>query len=88
MIRVVIDTSVLVSLSFLLAAQTLSFLTSIVAKRIRPCVTETLLKEYALVFNYERLLHLDRSRIALFARSPDSRRSEGEALWAAQNLWP
>ena len=49
MIRVVIDTSALVS--------------AVLQGRLRPYVTPVVLEEYSKVFEYERLKHLDRNRI-------------------------
>ena len=36
----------------------------IIARKIQPCLTEAVLAEYHRVFDYERLKHLDRRRIA------------------------
>jgi hypothetical protein len=36
----------------------------IIAKQIRPYLTAAVLEEYARVFEYERLKHLDKRRIA------------------------
>ncbi len=40
------------------------FLIFIIAKELRPYVTKKVLEEYARVFDYERLEHLDRRRVA------------------------
>jgi putative PIN family toxin of toxin-antitoxin system len=64
MIRVVIDPSVLVSAVISPTGPNAQLLDFIAAKQIRPYVTDALLAEYYLVFDYERLKHLDRRRIA------------------------
>ena len=64
MIRVVIDTSVLVSAVISPTGPNAQLLDFIASKQIRPYITDALLDEYHLVFDYERLKHLDRRRIA------------------------
>ncbi len=64
MIRVVLDTSVLVSAVISPTVPNARVLDLVAAGTIRPCLTEALLAEYYSVFDYERLKHLDRRRIA------------------------
>jgi putative PIN family toxin of toxin-antitoxin system len=64
MIRVVLDTSVLVSAVISPAGPNAQVFDLVVAKKLRPCLTEAVLEEYHRVFDYERLKHLDRRRIA------------------------
>jgi putative PIN family toxin of toxin-antitoxin system len=64
MIRVVIDTSVLVSAVISPTGPNAQLFDFIADKEIRPYVTEAVLAEYSHVFDYERLKHLDRRRIA------------------------
>ena len=64
MIRVVIDTSVLVSAVISPSGPNARVLDLIIAGKIRPYLTDALLEEYHRVFHYERLRHLDRRRIA------------------------
>ena len=64
MIRVVIDTSVLVSAVISPKGPNAQLFDFIVAKRIRPYLTAAVLEEYERVFEYERLKHLDRRRVA------------------------
>jgi putative PIN family toxin of toxin-antitoxin system len=64
MIRVVIDTSTLVSAVISPTGPNAQVLELIVAAKIRPCVNDAVIEEYERVFNYERLKHLDRRRVA------------------------
>lgn len=64
MIRVVLDTSVLVS-AVISTNGPYAELDFCISKEVRPYVTEALLEEYSAVFNYERLQYLDRRRIGL-----------------------
>src|ERR1039457_1609002 len=64
MIRVVIDTSVLVSAVISPTGPNAKLFNFIVSKEIRPYITDDVLAEYYLVFEFERLKHLDRRRIA------------------------
>jgi hypothetical protein len=64
MIRVVLDTSVLVSAVISPAGPNAQVFDLIVAGKIRPHLTDDVLAEYYRVFDYERLQHLDRRRIA------------------------
>jgi putative PIN family toxin of toxin-antitoxin system len=64
MIRVVLDTSVLVSAVISPTGPNAQVFDLIVADRIRPCLTDALIAEYHRVFEYERLRHLSRRRIA------------------------
>ena len=63
MIRVVIDTSVLVSAVISPDGPNAQLFDRIVAREIRPYVTDVLLEEYTGVFGYDRLKHLDKKRI-------------------------
>ena len=63
MIRVVIDTSVLVSAVISSTGPNAQVFDLIAGKEIRPYVTEAVLAEYSQVFEYERLQHLDKGRI-------------------------
>ena len=65
MIRIVLDTSVLVSAVISPNGPNAELLDYIAAKELRPYVTEAVLEEYSRVFEYERLKHLDKRRIAL-----------------------
>jgi uncharacterized protein len=64
MIRVVIDTSVLVSAVISPTGPNAQLFDFIAAKEIRPYLTTAVLEEYHGVFEYEHLQHLDRRRIA------------------------
>jgi putative PIN family toxin of toxin-antitoxin system len=64
MIRVVIDTSVLVSAVISPTGPNARLFDFIVSKEIQPYITDDVLAEYCLVFEFERLKHLDRRRIA------------------------
>ena len=64
MIRVVIDTSVLISAVISPTGPNAQVFDSIIAKQVRPYVTTAVLEEYGRVFEYERLKHLDKRRIA------------------------
>lgn len=64
MIRVVLDTSVLVSAVITPTGPNAQVFDLITAGKIRTYVTDELLAEYYRVFHYERLQHLDRRRIA------------------------
>lgn len=63
MIRVVLDTSVLVSAVITPTGPNAQVFDLIVAGKIRPCLTDVL-AEYYRVFDYARLKHLDRRRIS------------------------
>lgn len=63
MIRVVIDTSVLVSAVISPKGPNAQLVDFVAAKQIRPCLTTAVLEEYYRVFEYERLRHLDKRRI-------------------------
>jgi len=64
MIRVVLDTSVLVSAVLTPTGPNAQVLDLVTEAIIRPYLTEAVLAEYYRVFDYERLKHLDRRRIA------------------------
>lgn len=64
MIRVVLDTSVLVSAVISPAGPNAQVFELITAGRIRSYLTDDVLTEYYRVFDYDRLKHLDRRRIA------------------------
>src|SRR3954469_7387295 len=64
MIRAVLDTSVLVSAVISPTGPNAQLFELITAGKIRPYLTEAVLDEYYRVFDYERLRHLDRRRIA------------------------
>jgi len=64
MIRVVLDTSVLVSAVMTPTGPNAQVFDLITSGKIRPCLTDAVLAEYYRVFAYERLKHLDRRRIA------------------------
>ena len=64
MIRVVLDTSVLVSAVITPTGPNAQVIDLVATGEIRPYLTEAVLAEYYRVFNYERLQHLDRRRIA------------------------
>jgi putative PIN family toxin of toxin-antitoxin system len=64
MIRIVLDTSVLVSAVISPAGPNAQVFDLITAGQIRPYLTDALLEEYARVFEYERLRRLDRRRAA------------------------
>jgi len=65
MIRVVVDSSALVSAVISPAGPNAAVLELIKAGKLRPYLTDAVLAEYAQVFEYDRLRHLDRRRIAL-----------------------
>jgi putative PIN family toxin of toxin-antitoxin system len=64
MIRVVIDTAVFVSAVISPTGPNAQLFDFITAKEIRPYFTTAVLEEYVRVFEYERLKHLDKKRIA------------------------
>ena len=64
MIRVVLDTSVLVSAVITPTGPNAQVFDLITTGEIRPYLTAAVLAEYYRVFDYERLEHLDRRRIA------------------------
>jgi putative PIN family toxin of toxin-antitoxin system len=64
MIRVVLDTSVLVSAVISPEGPNAQVLDLVVLGSIRPCLTKEVLEEYRKVFQYERLRHLSRRRIS------------------------
>jgi len=64
MIRVVLDTSVLVSAVISPRGPNAEVFDLITARKIRPCLTDAVLDEYYRVFDYEHLQDLDRRRIA------------------------
>ncbi len=63
MIRVVLDTSVLVPAVITPTGPNAQVFDLVTTGKIRPCLTEAVLAEYYSVFDYERLKHLDRRRI-------------------------
>jgi putative PIN family toxin of toxin-antitoxin system len=63
MIRVVIDTSVLVSAVISPTGPNAQLFDFFAEKEIRPYVTEAVLAEYRQLFEYERLQYLDKRRI-------------------------
>ena len=64
MIRVVIDTSVLVSAVISPTGPNAQVFELIANDRIRPYVTTAVVEEYDRVFEYEHLTHLDKRRVA------------------------
>src|SRR5579864_9449680 len=64
MIRIVIDTSVLVAAVISPDGPNAQLFALIVAGKLRPCLTDELLAEYYRVFDYPHLQQLDRRRIA------------------------
>jgi putative PIN family toxin of toxin-antitoxin system len=64
MIRIVLDTSVLVSAVISPAGPNAQVFELIAAGKLRPYLTDAVLDEYYDVFEYKRLEHLDRRRIA------------------------
>ena len=64
MIRIVLDTSVLVAAVISPAGPNAQVFDLIIAGKVRPCLTADVLAEYHRVFDYERLRHLDRRRVA------------------------
>ena len=64
MIRVVIDTSVLVSAVISPTGPNAQLFDALAAREIRPYLTEAVLEEYYRVFDYEHLQRYDRRRIA------------------------
>ena len=64
MIRVVIDTSVLVSAVISPTGPNAQLFDFIAAKEIRPYLTTAVVEEYYRVFEYEHLQHFDKRRIA------------------------
>lgn len=68
MIRVVLDTCVFVSAVISPDGPNAAILELIVSGEVRAYITEAVLAEYSRVFEYERLKHLDRRRIARLRR--------------------
>jgi putative PIN family toxin of toxin-antitoxin system len=64
MIRVVLDTNVLVAATICPAGPNAQVFDLVVADKIRPYVTTAVIEEYDRVFGYERLQHLDKRRVA------------------------
>ena len=64
MIRVVIDTSVLVSAVISPTGPNAEVFELIIADKIRPYLTTAVVEEYDRVFEYEHLKHLDKRRVA------------------------
>jgi putative PIN family toxin of toxin-antitoxin system len=64
MIRVVLDTNVLVAAAISPTGPNAQVLDLIVADKIRPYVTAAVVQEYDRVFGYERLQHLDKRHVA------------------------
>src|SRR5450432_3778944 len=64
MIRVVLDTSVLVSAVISPHGPNAELFDLIAGDRIVPCISAEVVDEYCRVFSYRRLQHLDRDRIA------------------------
>src|ERR1039457_4355427 len=64
MIRVVLETSVLVSAVMTPTGLNAQVFDLVTAGKVRAYLTEAVLAEYYRVFDYERLQHLDRRRIA------------------------
>src|SRR5436853_7682358 len=62
--RVVIDTSVLVSAVISPAGPNAQLFDYVIARQIRPYLTDDVLAEYHRVFDYEHLRQYDRRRIA------------------------
>ena len=65
MIRVVLDTSVLVSAVISPTGPNAQLFDFIADKEIRPYITDAMLAEYREVFEYERLQYLNKRRIGL-----------------------
>ena len=63
MIRVGLDTNVLVAASMSPTGPNGEVLNLIVAGQLRPYVTTALIEEYGRVFEYEHLKHLDKRRV-------------------------
>jgi len=72
MIRVVLDTNVVVSAVISPTRPNARLFDLMVTRRIGPYLTDVLLDEYTRVFDYERLKHLDRRRIARLRGSLES----------------
>ena len=64
MIRVVLDTNVLVAASISPSGPNAQILDLIVGDKVRPFVTAAVIEEYERVFEYERLRYLDQRRVA------------------------
>ena len=64
MIRVVLDTSVLVSAVISPTGPNAQLFDFIATKEIRPYLTQAVLEEYYRVFEYEHLRHFDKRRVA------------------------
>ena len=63
MIRVVLDTNVLVAAVISRTWPNANVFEQIVADKLRPYVTDAVIEEYGRVFEYERLRHLDKRRV-------------------------
>jgi uncharacterized protein len=64
MIRVVLDTTVIVSAFISPYGPNARLFDLILDKEIRPYITEAVLDEYAKVFDYEHLKHLSKNKVA------------------------
>lgn len=70
MIRVVLDTSVVVSAVISPFGPNAQVVDLVIADQLRLFVTPAVLEEYGRVFKYERLQHLDRRRVGNVLRLP------------------
>src|SRR4051794_7670818 len=68
MIRVVLDTNVVVAAVISNAGPNAQMLDLVIEEKIRPYVTDAVLEEYERVFEYARLRHLDKRRVTTVLR--------------------
>src|ERR1039458_2829727 len=68
MIRVVLDTNVLAAAAISPSGPNAQLFQLVIADKIRPYVTSAAVEEYGRVFEYERLEHLDKRRVAKVRR--------------------
>src|SRR6478672_7603204 len=68
MIRVVLDTNVVVSAIISNAGHNAQLLDLVIAEKIRPYVTDEVFEEYERVFDYAHLKHLDKKKVATVLR--------------------
>ena len=88
MIRAVLDTSVLVSAVITPTGPNAQIFNLVTVGESRTYVTEAVLAEYHRVFDYERLQHLDRRRIARLRGLLEKASVKVKSTRPAQNLRP
>ena len=86
MIRVVLDTNVLVAAVISPTGPNAQVFEQIVADKLRPYVTNAVIEEYDRAFEYERLRHLDKRRVTKRPPLAESRCHQGQIPRSAETL--